>query len=122
MKGAIALMAKQALFNLVIMAAVCSFQVNILSNVMPRNFVLLVLISIELDDVNLILSSFYFLVKNCKKCDLSKLNARRLLQNQLSNSCKTSLILYLKSRTFEFEIIILVSSASVISKSFYGSR
>jgi len=82
MKGLIALMVKQALFNLVIMAAVCSFQVNILSNVMPRNFVLLVLISIELGDVNLILISFRFLVKKIvKKCDLSKLNARRLLQN-----------------------------------------
>jgi len=48
-KGLIALMTKQALFNLVIKAGICSLHDSMLSIVRPRNFVLLILVSIVLD-------------------------------------------------------------------------
>ena len=46
--GFIALMAKQALFSLVIKAIIWSFHDSLLSIVRPRNFVLLILVSNEL--------------------------------------------------------------------------
>ena len=48
-KGLISLMAKQTLFNLVGKAAICSLHDSILSIVRPRNFVLVILVSIVLD-------------------------------------------------------------------------
>jgi hypothetical protein len=47
MKGLIALMAKQALFNLGVKAATCSLHDSVQSIVRPRNFVLLIFVSIE---------------------------------------------------------------------------
>jgi hypothetical protein len=56
MKGLIALMAKQALFNLVVRAATCSHHDSVLSVVRPRNFVLLIL-SLRQKTLMLLLSS-----------------------------------------------------------------
>ena len=63
MKGLIALMAKQASFNLNIKVVICSLHDNILSRVKPRNFVLFMLLSIEFDVIISIEILFCFLAK-----------------------------------------------------------
>jgi hypothetical protein len=67
MKGLIALMAKQALFNLDVKAATCSLHDSVQSIVRPRNFVLLIFVSIV---IICFLISFCFLKKKKKKCVL----------------------------------------------------
>ena len=65
--GFIALMAKQALFSLVVKAIIWSFHDILLSIVRPRNFVLLILVSNELPAIICNGISLCFFVKNCKK-------------------------------------------------------
>jgi len=70
MKDLIALMAKQALFNLSVKAVILSLHDNILSRVKPRNFVLLMLLNIEFDVIICIGILFCFLAKNWRNCVL----------------------------------------------------
>jgi len=91
-----------------------SFHDNVLSMINPRNFVLLMLVIIVLEEIICIFISLCFFVKNCKKCVLSQFNVNKLLWNQLIVSIKTKLILLLNSSGLVFDIIVLISSAKNI--------
>jgi hypothetical protein len=57
-----------------------------------------------------------FSLKNCKKCVFSQFRVKKFLLNHVIVSLKTEIILLLNSSGFEFDIIILVSSANNIGQ------
>ena len=114
MTGLIALMAKQALFSLEVRSEVRSFQERELSMTTPKNLVLFTFNITELGTTIWILISFFFCVKNCRKCVFFEFNVSKLLWNHLIVLFIIKEALFWNSCRSAFETMMLVSSANSI--------
>ena len=114
MTGLIALMAKQTLFSLEVRSEVWSFQERELSMVRPKNLVLFTFKITEMGTTIWIFTSFFFCVKNCRKCVFLKYNVSKLLCNHLIVLFIMKKALFWNSCRSAFETVMLVSLANSI--------
>ena len=111
-KGLMALTTKQAILNFGIIISKWLFHINVLSIIIPKNFMLVILDFILLSQPTLMGTSELFLVKNCMRPVFWKFSDNKLALNQLLIFVNTPLMSFIKLVGFGLMMIRLVSSTN----------